>query len=229
MRRPAGREIVKAGEPTDRLHILISGWACRYKILRGGERQIVAMVLAGDPCDLDCVLVHRQDSSVVALTRAAVAVVPRNALLSIGREYPRLADMLLWLTTLDHAQMSERISSLGRRSARQKVAHLFCELLVRLAGVGLQSGSGYHLPLTQEVIADTLGLTPVHINRVLQGLRREGMIESRDHELAVRDWPALKNVAQFDPAYLHLSGMRNAPEFQGRGDAIVRLPLGSTR
>jgi CRP-like cAMP-binding protein len=103
--------------------------------------------------------------------------------------------MLLWLTTLDNARMSERISSLGRRSARQKVAHLFCDLLVRLAGVGLQSGWGYHLPLTQEVMADTLGLTPVHINRVLQGLRREGMIELRDHALAVRDWPALKNVA----------------------------------
>jgi CRP-like cAMP-binding protein len=103
--------------------------------------------------------------------------------------------MLLWLTTLDNARMSERISSLGRRSARQKVAHLFCDLLVRLAGVGLQSGLGYHLPLTQEVMADTLGLTPVHINRVLQGLRREGMIELRDHALAVRDWPALKNVA----------------------------------
>lgn len=206
-----GQDIVKAGEPGERLHIMLDGWACRYKILRDGQRQITALVLPGDPCDLDGILVGRQDSSVATLTRAEVAVVDRDALLSIGRTYPRLADLLLWLTTLHNAMMSERIGSLGRRSARERVAHLFCELVIRLAGVERQSGNTCQLLLTQETIADTLGLTPVHVNRVLQGLRGDDLIELKDRMLTVRDWAALKSVAGFDPGYLHLSGMRNFP------------------
>ena len=204
-----GRDFVKAGEPGERLHILLDGWACRYKVLREGQRQITALVLPGDPCDLDGILVGRQDSSVAALTRITVAVVDRDALLAIGRRYPRLADLLLWLTTLDNATMSERIGSLGRRTARERVAHLFCELVIRLGGVESQAGGWYRLPLTQEVIADTLGLTPVHVNRVLQGLRGDGLLELKERTLTVKDWPALKAVGGFDPAYLHLSGMRN--------------------
>ena len=220
----AGQDLVKSGEPTDRLHIMLDGWAARYKLLRNGQRQITALVLPGDPCDLGGVLVGRQDSSVVTLTRSEVAVVPRDALLAAGRRYPGLADLLLWLTTLDNAQMGERIGSLGRRSARERIAHFFCEMLVRLAAVGLQSGSSCRLPLTQEVIGDTLGLTSVHVNRTLNVLRGDGLVELRDHRLTVKDWPMLKAVAGFAPAYLHLAGMRSAdtprPAFPGeRGSA----------
>lgn len=207
----AGHDLVRAGQPTDRLHIMLDGWAARYKLLRDGKRQITALILPGDPCDLDGVLVGRQDSSVATLTRSEVAVISREALLSVGRQHPRIADLLLWLTTLDNAQMGERIGSLGRRSARERVAHFFCEMLVRLAGAGLQSGSSCQLPLTQEVISDTLGLTSVHVNRTLSALRGDGLIEVRGHRLTVKDWPALKAVAGFNPAYLHLSGMRTAP------------------
>lgn len=207
----AGQDFVRAGQPTDRLHILINGWACRYKVLRDGQRQITALLLPGDPCDLDGVLVGKQDSSVLALTRGEAAVVSRDALLSVGRKYPRLADMLLWLTTLDNAAMSERLGSLGRRTARERLAHLFCEVLIRQAGTGLQSGDTCEFPLTQEAIGDTLGLTSVHVNRMVQALRKEGVIELGKQQLTVLDWPSLKSIAGFDPSYLHLSGMRKAP------------------
>ncbi|MFW2828939.1 Crp/Fnr family transcriptional regulator [Sphingomonas sp. ID0503] len=210
----AGQDIVKAGDRPDQLHIMLSGWACRYKLLGGGGRQIVALLLPGDPCDLDGVLVGRQDTSVATLTSVIVAVVSRDALLSVGRAHPRLADLLLWLTTLDNALMSERIASMGRRSARERVAHLFCELFVRLSSVGLQTSNAFALPFTQEVIGDTLGLTSVHVNRVLQALRKDGLIDLREHMLTVKDWPGLKAVAGFDPNYLHLSGMRAAPTSQ---------------
>jgi len=206
---PGGVDIGCAGDKTEQLHVLLDGWACRYKILRDGKRQITALLLPGDPCDLDGILVGRQDSSVVSLTPVCVAVVQRDALLAIGRKYPRLADMLLWLTTLDNATMSERLTSLGRRSARERVAHLFCETLIRLAAAGLQTGNSCTLPLTQEVIGDVLGLTAVHVNRVLQELRAAGLIELREKRLTVKDWPALKEAADFDPHYLHLSGMRD--------------------
>lgn len=206
---PGGTEIVRAGDTTEQLHVLLDGWACRYKILRDGQRQITALLLPGDPCDLDGILVGKQDSSVVSLTSVQVAVVQGDALLAIGRKYPRLADMLLWLTTLDNAAMSERLGSLGRRSARERVAHLFCETLIRLATAGLQTGNSYTLPLTQEVIGDVLGLTAVHVNRVLQEMRADGLVELREKKLTVKDWPALKDAAGFDPHYLHLSGMRD--------------------
>lgn len=205
-----GRDFVKAGASGDKLHILLAGWACRYKILQSGKRQITALVLPGDPCDLDGILVGRQDSSVSTLTDIQVAVVSRDALLSVGRKYPRLADLLLWLTTLDNAAMSERLASVGRRPARERVAHLLCELMLRLGFQG-SSGESYSLPLTQEAIGDTLGLTAVHVNRTLRSLRTEGTIELEGRMLIVKNWPSLKAIAGFDPGYLHLSGMRDVP------------------
>lgn len=106
--------------------------------------------------------------------------------------------------------MSERINSLGRRSARERIAHLFCELMMRLAGAGCQSGDSFDLPLTQEEIGDTTGLTAVHVNRVLQGLRNDGILTLNEQRLTVFDWPLLTAIANFDPGYLHLSGMRSA-------------------
>lgn len=205
-----GRDFVKAGARGDKLHILLAGWACRYKILYGGKRQITALVLPGDPCDLDGILVGGQDSPVSALTDVQVAVVNRDALLSVGRKYPRIADLLLWLTTIDNASMSERLGTIGRRTSRERVAHLLCELMLRLGFEGA-SGESCRLPLTQEVIADTLGLTAVHVNRMIRSLRTEGLIELNGRTLTVKDWPFLKSVAGFDPGYLHLSGMRDVP------------------
>jgi CRP-like cAMP-binding protein len=205
---PRHHEIVRAGDSSAKLHILLDGWAIRYKILTSGVRQVVALVLPGDPCDLDGILVNRQDSSVATISAATIATVPRDALLGIGRTYPRLADMLLWLTTLDNAMMSERVASLVKRSAQESVAHLFCELALRLATVGMQKGNSFPMLLTQELIGDTLGLTPVHVNRVLQGLRSDGLIELREQVLTITDWQGLKAIAGFEASYLHLSGMR---------------------
>lgn len=202
-----GRLAIEGDRP-DRLHVMLDGWAARMKLLRDGSRHFAALVLPGDVCDVDALHVQTYDYGVVALTRCSVVSIDRGALLDLCDRHPRIGRAFTWLGFVDNAMLIEAGTSLARRSARQRIGHLLCELRSRLAVVGRGERGGYHLPLTQEKMADALGLTAVHVNRTLKQMRNDEMIVQKGQFLSATDWTALEREAGFNPGYLHLEGMR---------------------
>jgi CRP-like cAMP-binding protein len=200
---PRGMNLVREGERIDRVHLVVSGWAARYKLLPNGARQITALMLPGDLCDLRCTALARMDDGIVALTPIRVAYILPDAIAGLERTRPAVAHALAWYGLVEQATMRAWIVNMGRRHALERVAHLFCELSTRLAVVSDLPGQPPHFPLTQEEIADALGLTAVHVNRVLNELRRRGLITSRRGGLTVLDLPMLKQMAGFNDHYLH--------------------------
>ena len=201
---PAGRTIVRSGTTLSASTLLIDGIVCRYKDLADGQRQIMELHVAGDFVDLHGFLLKRLDHNVGALTPTRIALVPHDALRGITETHPHLGRMLWFSTLLDAAIHREKILSIGRRSALARIAHIFCELLVRLRLVGLAEETGYALPLTQADLADVTGLTSVHVNRMLKKLRDEKLLTFRGGRVAIGDWEELQRLAEFDPTYLHL-------------------------
>ena len=200
---PRGVNLVREGERVERIHLILSGWAARYKLLPNGSRQITALLLPGDLCDLRCSMLARMDDGIVALTPVQVAFVPPDAIARLERTWPSIAHALSWHCLVEQATTRAWIVNMGRRHALERVAHLFCELATRLAIVSDAPDQPPHFPLTQEEIADALGLTPVHVNRVLHELRQRGLITSRRGGLTILDLPGLKEMAGFTDNYLH--------------------------
>ena len=201
---PAGRTIVRSGTTLSASTLLVDGIVCRYKDLSDGQRQIMELHIAGDFVDLHGFLLKRLDHNVGAMSPVTIASVPHDALREITETHPHLGRMLWFSTLLDASIHREKILSIGRRSALARIAHMFCELLVRLRIVGLASESGYALPLTQADLADATGLTSVHVNRMLKKLRDDNLLTFRGGTVTIGDWERLQRVAEFDPTYLHL-------------------------
>ena len=198
----ARRDIIGDGERPDHVHLMLEGWAARYKILSDGGRQITAFLVPGDFCDAHVTILSEMDHGIAALTPTRIAYIPHHAIKTVT-EQPQLARALWWATLVDEAVLRAWIVNLGRRDAFQRMAHLLCELHVRMKNVGLVAEGGFDLPLTQEELADALGLTPVHTNRVVQRLRSEGLITLKGHDLVILDADRLRIAAGFNPAYLH--------------------------
>jgi CRP-like cAMP-binding protein len=201
---PAHRPVMRAWEPVHESTLLLDGWTARAKDLEGGERQITEINLPGDFVDLHSFTLKMLDHDVIALTNCELVTVPHERLQEITVKFPHLTRLLWFSTNLDASIHREWMLSAGRRTALGRVAHLFCELLVRLQLTGLASDDSYDFPLTQVQLADCLGLTSVHVNRTLQDLRKRGIIELRDKRLRILDLPALKQAGEFDPCYLYL-------------------------
>ena len=201
---PADRTIIRAGEELSASTLLLDGMVCRYKDLRDGQRQITELHLSGDFVDLHSFTLKRLDHNIMTLTPCRVVLVPHERLQAITEEHPHLTRLYWFMTNLDAAIHREWVLSLGRRSALSRVAHLFCELHVRLGVIGLTDEDSYDLPLTQTDLAECLGLTAVHINRTLKELRTRGLVEFRGKRVVIEDLEALKRVAEFNPAYLYL-------------------------
>lgn len=201
---PAGATAIAYGKPLDESTLLLDGMMCRYKDLKSGVRQITEVHVAGDFADLHSFTLKRLDHNVSALTACRVAMVPHARIREISEKHPHLARVYWFSTNLDAAIHREWALSLGRRSALARMAHLFCELHVRLGIVGLTDGLSYDLPLTQAQLGECLGLTPVHVNRMLQELRALGPVEFRRSRVTINDWAALTALAEFDPSYLYL-------------------------
>ena len=199
----ARRDIISEGDKPEHVHVILEGWAARYKVLPDGSRQIVAFLVPGDFCDLHVTILRQMDHGIVALTPAKVAFVPHKVIEELPLDRPALGRALWRATLVDEAVLRSWIVSVGRRDALTRIAHLFCELHARLALVGLADDGEFELPLTQEVIADATGLTPVHVNRMLQQLRADDLIVLESGFVTIPDVPALRNVAGFDPNYLH--------------------------
>jgi len=199
-----GRYLVREGASTDHSMIINAGLANRHKFTADGARQIVSIHVPGDFVDLEGTLLNVADHNVQALTRCEIAMVPSAALRSLVDRHPRIA-RALWVDTLiDGSIFREWIMNIGRRDARERLAHIFCEFARRLEIAGLGSSTGYELPMTQQQLADSTGLTAVHVNRTLKALDAEGLIERQRRFVFIPDWEKLRDVAGFSELYLHL-------------------------
>jgi CRP-like cAMP-binding protein len=186
--------------------VLLSGFAIRHKIVAGGQRQIIAIHMKGEMVDLQNSLLGRADHSVQMLTAGKVAMIPRDEIKRLAFERPSVG-LAMWTDTLVDASIHrEWIANVGRRDARTRVSHLLCEFALRLKVAGLGEHTNYELPMTQDQLADTTGLTSVHVNRTLKGLEKDGLIERRTPRfIQIGDWRKLAEVGDFNSAYLHLN------------------------
>lgn len=201
---PADRKVVRANDRLDVSILLLEGMMCRYKDLRNGARQIAQLTVSGDFVDLHGFTLKRLDHDILTLTPCRVAIVPHDRLTAITEQHPHLTRLLWFLTNLDAAIHREWELSLGRRTAIARLAHLICELRVRLSIVGLADETGYALPLTQTELAECTGLTGVHVNRMLKELREGAFVEVKSGRVHIIDLRKLERIAEFDPCYLYL-------------------------
>jgi CRP-like cAMP-binding protein len=201
----ADQDIVHDGDRPSECCLIIEGFTCRYKLLPDGRRQIMSFHIPGDIPDLQSLHLKVMDHSLGTLVPTKVAYIPHDAVRELTRRCPRICDAFWRDTLIDAAVFREWMIGMGRRSAYTRIAHLLCELLVRLRSVGLANGYDIELPITQAELGDSLGLSTVHVNRVLQELRGNDLITLRARFLSVRDWPGLKEAGEFDPTYLHLA------------------------
>jgi CRP-like cAMP-binding protein len=207
---PANTDLISEGDKPGNVHLVLRGFACRYKLLENGTRQIVAYLVPGDLCDLHVFLLDHMDHSVSTLSECEVVDIPRATILAM-LDRPDIARGLLLSTMVDEGTLREWLASVGRRSAEERVAHLLCELLARLRSVGLASEDTFPLPVTQVELADTTGMTAVHVNRIIQRLRREKLISLGGKELVVLDVAGLQKLAGWNPNYLHLRRQSPSP------------------
>lgn len=198
----AGVEIVRDGEPYDQAYVVKAGWAIRYKTLSDGRRQIINFALPGDFIALFSALFETADHSVAALTDVEVNPVEPTAVVSLFADCPRLGAAIAWSAGRDEAMLSEQVVRIGRRSAYERIGHLFVELLHRLRLVGKAAPDSFELPLTQEILADTLGLSIVHVNRTLRRLREDGLLRINGERVVIDDLQQLMRVAEFSQHYL---------------------------
>lgn len=200
----ARKVVIRAGEPLHRSTLLCEGLMGRFKDMRDGERQISELHVPGDFLDLHSFTLKSIDHGIVALTDCTISWASHEALTRVTEEFPHLA-RLLWMTTnLDAAIHRAWTVSLGRRDALSRTAHLLCELQVRLAVVGMAEEDGYALPLTQVDLSECMGLTAVHMNRVLRDLRERKLVTFRGGRVQIHDLAGLQWVAEFTPNYLFL-------------------------
>jgi CRP-like cAMP-binding protein len=202
----AGRDLVLQGQTDQSAYILISGWACSYKLLEDGLRQIVDFQIPGDFLGLRSVVLHISDHSIEPVTDIEVTEVHVSDLFRAFSETPRLATGVLWAASRDEAMVVEHLVNIGRREAAERTAHFLLELCARLSLVGLGSKSGYACPLSQYLLADALGLSAVHVNRALRQLREAGLVTFRDGFVKFDDYEKLVEFADFEMTYLDQIG-----------------------
>ena len=200
----ARQDIVREGDDATQCCFVVSGWVCRYKLLSAGKRQIFSFHIAGDLPDLQSLHVPVLDHSLATLTKAVVGFIPHANLRILTAEFPGIGALLWRDTLIDAGIFRAWMVGMGRRSAYERVAHLVCELYLKLQAVGLADDLRCPLPITQIDLADALGLTPVHINRVLRDMRARTLLTLRSSTLVIETWDELLRLSEFDPTYLRL-------------------------
>ena len=198
------QDLVREGDRPAECCLILEGFAYRDKLTDEGKRQIFSFHIPGDIPDLQSLHLDVMDHSLSALCATKALFIPHETVRDLTRRCPRLGDAFWRDTLIDGAVFREWILNLGRREAYGRMAHLLCELYVRLKAVGLTNGDAYAFPITQAEFGDALGLSTVHVNRTLQDLRGEGLITLQAGSVTVPDWGRLRGTAEFDPTYLHL-------------------------
>jgi CRP-like cAMP-binding protein len=200
---------VREADAPEHCAVLVSGFAYRQKLTGDGSRQIVALHLPGDALDFQNLFLDVSDHSLQMLTRAEVAFIVMTDLQVLARQRPAVGHAILVKILVEASIFREWVLNVGRRDSKMRLAHLLCELGVRLEAEGLAEDYGYELPMTQEQLADALGLTPVHVNRTLKALEAEGLIVRSKRSVTFPDWKRLRLVGDFNHRYLHLEPQRS--------------------
>lgn len=200
------QDIVREGDRPSECCLVVEGFACRYKVTHEGKRQIFSFHIPGDIPDLQSLHLKVMDHSLMTMTPCKLAFITHESLTDLMRECPRIGDVMWRDTLIDAAIFREWMMGMGRRSAYTRIAHVLCEVVLKMKSVGLADGHGCELPVTQAELGDALGLSTVHVNRSLQELRRDDLIELRGGSLTALNWDRLKQAGEFDPTYLHLNG-----------------------
>lgn len=196
--------LVREGDPPERCGVLLSGFAYRQKVTGDGQRQIMAILIPGEAVDLQNLFFDVADHSVQMLTRGEVAIIARKDLIALVRAVPSVNQAVLMQTLVEGSISREWVLNVGRRDAKTRMAHLLCEFAVRMQAQALADGEGYELPITQEQLADALGMTPVHVNRTLKALEQTGLILRNKRTISFPSWERMQDVADFNRRYLHL-------------------------
>lgn len=199
------RDIIREGDVPEDVHLIVDGFACRYKILPDGRRSIFAYLVPGDFCDLNIFILKAMDHNIATLSACTTVDIPRQRVLELS-DRPAIARSFWWATLVDEATLREWLVNIGRRNAESSIAHLFCEMHLRLQSIGLADGSEFRLPITQSELADTMGLSAVHVNRSLQSLQSKGLLTISRGRVKFHDIEQLHDLCHFNPNYLHLDG-----------------------
>jgi len=200
----ADQDIVRIGDRPSQCCLLLEGYTCVYKLTSEGKRQIMALHVPGDIPDLQSLHLKVLDNSIATICPCTVGFIQHEDLRRVCERHPRVTAALWRETLVDASVFREWLLNIGRREAYTRMAHLLCEFLVRLKAVGLAEEDTFDLPITQVELADAIGTSTVHVNRVLQALRAEGLIETKSTQVTIPDWEKLKEMGDFDPLYLHL-------------------------
>jgi len=206
----AHQDIVREGDRPTRCCALLDGFAAMFKVTAEGKRQITAFHIPGDIPDLQSLHLEVLDTSLGTLSPCKVGFIQHEALQELCDRHPRIANAMWRETLIDAAIFRDWTANIGRREAYGRIAHILCELIVRLQVVGMTQNHTCKIPITQNQFADATGLSSVHVNRVLQALRADGLIVLRGNTLQVPDWEKLKKAGDFDPTYLHLQRKKAA-------------------
>lgn len=201
----SSHHLVREGNKATRCCLLVKGYACRHKTTADGSRQILSFHIPGDILDLQHLLLSTADHNVQTITPARVAWLSMAELRQVARERPALGEAFWRDTLIDASIFREWVLNVGRRDAKSRVAHMLCEFAARHEAIGLDSPHNFELPMTQEQIADATGLTAVHVNRMLRALDEEGLTVRGKREIRITNWARLRQVADFDPTYLHMA------------------------
>jgi len=200
----AHEDIMREGDKPQHINLVLAGWACRYKVLEDGRRQVIAFFLPGDLCDLNVFVLRQMDHSIASITPVTLSEISRGGFDELMLSHPRVTQALWWESLVAAATQREWAVNLGQRDAMERMAHLFCELFLRLKIVGLTTGNSCDMPLTQSELGEATGLSAVHVNRTLQELRAMDLIVLKDRTLTIPNFEALKDLALFNENYLHL-------------------------
>ncbi len=198
------RDVVREGDHPTESCLVVSGMVARYKMVAGGRRQILSFHFPGDLPDLQSLNLDVMDHSIVALVRTRVAFIPHDAIRRAIASHAGVRDAVVRHALIDGSMFREWIANVGRRTARERVAHIICECFVRMRALGIVAQDTFKLPLTQSEIGDAAGLSNVHVNRTMKDLQRSGLISTSGQTHSILDWRQLQEAGDFNPAYLHL-------------------------
>lgn len=217
----SGETIVAEGRKADAIVLVKSGFVSRCKTLKNGSRQIMAFLIPGDLCDIEVVVLQAMDHDILAMTETTCVLIPTREIEALTSELSTITKALWWNTMTDAAVLRNKIIDQGRRDARERLAHLLYEMLIRYRIVGEATDNSYPLPITQVELADAIGISSVHVNRTLQQLRSEGLIKFEQEMLTVLDVGSLKEAAQFEANYLHLIRSENETDVSHRARDLL--------
>ena len=216
-----GASVFAEGDKVDSVFLIVEGVAARRKTLPNGDRQTMGFLIPGDLCELEVFVLSSMDHDLIAVCRTTCVVIPKTVISGLLTESSRLTSALWWSTMADHAMLRSRIIDHGSRDGYERLAHLFYEMLIRYRLIGLAEDNSFPFPSTQTELGEATGMTPVHVNRTLQRLRANGLIEFANKRLAVLDPKRLKQVACFESNYLHLERTERETDVSHRAGDLV--------